>query len=379
MRGEVVYMYLYDLGAEVDLERVGELLHEQPQFEPVEIRKSAPHYVSLPRPLSVQFRPLDVETSRGPARVEMKARIFGIGAVSISLRVPFDVGGLADLIGWGALKVRVDGALVAPETLTRTYFTQIRNGLAGALVEPYPVSTEPEAFTVFAIDDLGARSGTESSERRTPTTIETLLLKDRRTLAGLVAGEPAPDRLSAEEVEDNLRYVYRYYNDDLVVVDWDYALVVEPSGHSGDILYVMELANLQLLELRAYDGYLDGVLDKAYDDLNKFYGRRGVFRSARDIQRDLSEARIDLTRVTDEIENIGKIYGDWSLAKLHVGLTERFHTREWQRVVESKMQTLNELYELASHEVEGRRALLLEGMVIGLFIVDVLLVYLSIR
>jgi hypothetical protein len=199
--------------------------------------------------------------------------------------------------------------------------------------------------------------------------------KDARLLAGIVASERRPERLSDEEVHDNLRTWFRYYVDDLVIVDWDRALVVEPSGKYDDVLTVMETANLELLELRAYDRYLDTVLEEAYEDLTRFYGRGGLFRSARNVQEELSNARIDLVRVTDTINNIGKIFGDYYLAKLHVGLAERFHLKEWETIVREKMATLNELYTLASHEVEHRRGMAIELSIVALFIVDLVLIY----
>lgn len=365
MKGEVVYNFIYDLGAEVDLQRVGEILDERPHPEQLEIRKTAPKYVDLPRPLTLRLRPVTRATTLGPRTFDVQVRVFGIGAVSVTLKLAFDVPDLAALIPFGPLRLVDAEAREQPlETTTREIVEKIRHDLDPALVEHYPGTTEPETYVVFAVQDAS------------PYDPSSLLAKERQALAGLLGGEPDWKRLSREEVEDNLRYWYRYYEDDLVVVDWDYALVVEPSGKWNDVLYVCELANLQLLELRAYDRYLDEVLDKAYADLDRFFGRKGLFASAREIQMALSEARIDLTRVTDEINNIGKIFGDWFLAKLHVGLTSRFHLPEWESIVREKMEALDGLYGLATHEVEHRRSMFLEVLIVLLFVIDLVLIYL---
>lgn len=365
MKGEVVYSFIYDLGAEVDLKRVGEILNSRPESERPEIRKTAPKYVDLPRPLTLRLRPVTHETTLGPRTFDVQARVFGIGAVSVTLKLAFDVPDLAALVPFGTVKL-VDAQAKEREieTVTREILERMRPDLEPALVEHYPGAIEPETYVVFAVQDPA------------PYDAASLLQKERQALAGLLAGEPDWKRLSREEVEDNLRYWFRYYEDDLVVVDWDYALVVEPTGKWGDVLYVCELANLQLLELRAYDRYLDGVLDKAYADLERFLGRKGLFQSAREIQKDLSDARIDLTRVTDEINNIGKIFGDWYLAKLHLGLTSRFHLPEWESIVREKMEALDGLYGLATHEVEHRRSMFLEALIVLLFVIDLVLIYL---
>ena len=363
MRGEVVHLFLYDTGSEVNLDRVGELLNKHPAFEPLEIRKTAPRYVDLPKPLRLSFSPIFLDTNLGTLQFNISARIYGIGAVAFTLRTEFRVATVADLIPWGLLRMRNDrGELQSLETLCRTYFDQILAGMKDALVEPYLVVAEPESYTVFVVTDYEGD-------------VMNLLERDARPLAALLSGEPQPDRLGPEEVADNLRHWYRYYENDLVVVDWDYALVVEPSGKYEDVLYIMEIANLQLLELRVYDHYLDMVLDKAYDDLERFFSRGGIFKSARDIQIALADARIDLIRVTEGIENIGKIFGDWYLAKLYLGLSERFHVKEWEKTVQEKLEVVEDLYALATHEVEHRRGVLLESLIVLLFVLDLVLIF----
>ena len=48
------------------------------------------------------------------------------------------------------------------------------------------------------------------------------------------------------------------------MLTWDNALVVEPAADDHDIEYVLEFANAQLLELRAFDAMLDAELPKMY-------------------------------------------------------------------------------------------------------------------
>jgi len=81
----------------------------------------------------------------------------------------------------------------------------------------------------------------------------------------------------------------------------------------------MELANLQLAELEAYDRILDDSLDRAYRDLAaRPLSRRGQ------ILRELREIRIDLARFSDELSNITKFFGDWHLAHIYENISCRF-------------------------------------------------------
>lgn len=365
VKGEVVWTFLFDTGGEVDLGRIGDVLQLTPSFEPVPVRRAAPRNIDLPRPLSVRFPKVRRPTTLGDREFDLAARIYAIGAVAVNLRMPVDVP------DWGKLRDAADLAVLdaageeaSLETVARDLFAQIRSSIAHAIVEEYAVATAPESYVAYCVTDPSAP-------------VENLLYKERRQLAALLANEPDPSRLGPEEIEDNLRYWFRYYEDDLVIVDWDYGLIVEPTGKYEDVLFVMELANLQLLELRTYDAFLDGVLDRAYDDLSRFYQPGGIFRSARDLQEELSNARIDLIRVTDDIHNIGKIFGDYFLAKVYVGLTQRFHLSEWEESLARKLEALEGVYTLASHEVEHRRGVLLEGTIVLLFVLDLALLVLT--
>lgn len=358
--GELVHLFLYDLGGEVKLTDAARLLTSSTSAGRVEPGKSAPPYMELTRPLVVNYPAREIATTQGPVLANVEAHVYGIGAVGVTLRMPFSKPDLVGVKEFSQLRIASGPTL---DQVAREVADGIAQVLRPALVETYVASVDPETYLVIVL----TRTDRHATE---------LLLHERELLAGIVAGEKRPERLSSEEVLDNLRTWFSYYSDDLIIVDWDRALVIEPSGKYDDTLTVIETANLELLELRVYDRYLDAVLENAYNDLTRFYGRGGLFRSARNVQEELSNARIDLVRVTDTINNIGKIFGDYYLAKLHLGLTERFHLREWETIVREKMATLNELYTLASHEVEHRRGVVLESMIVLLFVVDLVLIYL---
>lgn len=362
LQGEVVYQFVYDTGGEIDLDRVGDLLNAHPAFEPLEITKTAPRWVELPKPLVVRFPETTRPTNLGPLAFRLEARIYRVGAVGFALRLPVQAERLEDLLPYGNLRHRTATGDLDLETIVRAYYDELRRGLAPAIVEPYEATIEPENYVVYAITSL-------------PGGVANALVKERRALAGLLAGEADPARLADEEVEDNLRYWYRYYENDLVVVDWDYAFVVEPTGKYGDLLTLFEIVNLQLLELRVYDRVLDRILDKSYDDLKRFYARGGMFRSARELQQTLSDVNLDLQRVTDAVDNIGKIFGDWYFAKVYAGASERFHLSDWELSVRDKLTTVSRLYELATHEVEHRRAIVLEAAIVLLFVLDLILLF----
>lgn len=356
MRGEVVHMSLFDLGAELDLDRVQAILGRTPEAAPLVSRSPTPAYAALPRPREVRFGGPDGPADGARAQVEVRVHFVGVAVVRI--RIPFEVEGVADLAPLFA-GMRVRG--VPPKEAARRWFEELRPDLEAATVEPYPALAEPETYTVFCVTDGDP---------------QVLLGRDRDTVAALIAGEP-PGRLVPAIVDSALKHTFRYYRDDAVVMGWDHALVAARPGQYEDVLDVMELANLELLEFRTYDDYLDRRLDASFAALDRLWAPGGLFRSARGALKDISELRVDFARLTDNLHDTGKLFGEWYVAKLHSHLREAFHLASWERAVATKMQTLEDMFQLAEEEANHRRNLILEAMIVMLFVLDLLLLFLK--
>jgi hypothetical protein len=189
-------------------------------------------------------------------------------------------------------------------------------------------------------------------------------------VAALLTQEPEIDRLSHQESEESTQRAISYYEHDLVVVDWDAALIIDKPNCFDEPLYVMELANLQLAELEAYDRLLDDALERSYRDL----GVQGI-RSRRDVMRELRELRIDLARFSDELQNITKFFGDWHVARIYEAIAARFHLSDWHRTIEEKVKTLDDLYQLARSDQQNRWMLMLEIAIVVLFIIDLVALF----
>src|SRR5205814_6136455 len=101
--------------------------------------------------------------------------------------------------------------------------------------------------------------------------------------------EPDPSRLSDQEMIESTGKYFSYYERDIVVMDWDAALIVDEPRYFDEVLYIMELANLQLAELEAYDRILDAAVDRSYRDLStsRFRGMQTT-----GVQRELREIRV---------------------------------------------------------------------------------------
>ena len=117
----------------------------------------------------------------------------------------------------------------------------------------------------------------------------------------------------------------------------------------------MELANVQLEELEAYDVFIDEALERAYRDLSSPRSpRRGG------ILRELKTLRIDLARFSEELSNITKFFGEWHLARVYENTARLFHLADWHRAIDEKLKTLDSLYEMLKQDRDQRLMVWLE-------------------
>jgi tRNA isopentenyl-2-thiomethyl-A-37 hydroxylase MiaE len=291
-------------------------------------------------------------------QIQQSIKVFNIGAISILIRVPFQVEKIEDLVDYHEPKF-TQGSI---EELARQLAEKARHELEPYCVQPVQYLSQVENYTVFCLHELPDNEDLASFQA------EEWLETNRREVAGLLTEEANTTYLSEQEATESTGQYLTYYRHDLVVVDWDAALIVGEKEGLDDILHIMEVANVQLVELSAYDRLLDESLEKAYRDLAK---RR--VKVSREIHRNLREIRVDLARFSDELSNITKFFGDWHLARIYTSLSNRFHLADWYRVIREKLRALGDLYQLLQQDWVNFWMVLLEATIVLLFILDVIL------
>jgi hypothetical protein len=293
-----------------------------------------------------------VQTSAfGQVAIERTVSVSRIGAISVRLRVPFQGRTLAELVGYHDLAAA--GGQI--ETLARAVASDVHRELGPWWVRPRPELPPEEAYTVFCL---------ETPLRDTAQWLDL----HRREVAALVTQEADPSLLSEQEAAETTARNLSYYRHDLTVVDWDAALLIDQRQGHEETLEIIELANLALAELEAYDASLDQVVEGAYRDL------AGRPRGRARLLRGLGELRIDHARAGEALGNATKFIGDWHLARVWSALADRFHLSDWSRTTGSKLRILDDLYQVLAQEQQYRWMLGLEVTVVLLFLADLIIV-----
>jgi hypothetical protein len=356
--GRVVYLYAYDVAYEMKRLPVHELLGQPMAQFSVDASKRSPRHLFFFRPQMVRLPPMERIGPRGPVRVERTVKLLPVGALSVTVSVPFVVNSIEDLVVYHDLEFS-NGSL---QQEVRQLADEARQELARYFIKPAPQLADEEAYTVFCIDSpLAAEDGH-------PLGAEDWLAQHRREVAALLTQESDIRQLSRQEAKESTDRYLSYYQNDLAVLDWDAALAVQEPNQLDELLYILELANLQLAELEAYDRLLDIALERSYRDL-----ARPARRARGEVFQQLREIRIDLARFSDELSNITKFFGDWHLARIYQNISARFHLADWHRTIDEKLKTLDDLYQLLNQDRINNWMLSLEVTIVALFVLDLIL------
>ncbi len=352
--GEVVYLYAFDVANEIITPRVRDILSEKPF--PFEIRpdRTLPKDIPLYRPLAIVPQPPKALFAGAPLRLLI--RIYDVGVVTVMMRSEVQVKHPGELMRFH--NPALDDGLPL-DRVAVSFCAKVCDSLQDTIIGRNQRQPFPEAYTVFCITELNGA-----------TDVNVWLGEHRREIAGLLTETPA-DLLSESQVAEVLRIQRSFEKSDLAVIDWDAALVVDLRGYVDDVLYALELANLQLEEFRIMDQRLDEYLDRAYDDLE----RRGwgVFGAANKTLRHLRRFRVDVAKLADEVTHITKFFGDWHLARVYLGARDRFYLDQWRTSVEQRLAQLDKLYSVVHTEVNEQRMLWLEIIIVIFFAVDIVI------
>jgi hypothetical protein len=364
MRGEIVWYYAYDVAFEAAMPKVREALAGLSEYRKPGRYRKVPESISTFMPLVRELAPRPLPEGRVPEglpklrEVSTRLKLFSVGAVSAEVRMPFEVGAIDDLIALRELGEDSDGPV---RKLAVELVGDFVESIACGLVRPTGELGRCEMYTVLCITEAdGLSEGTAS-----------WLAATRAQVAAFLLGERNAVKLSAGQIDETVRMSYSYTNADLAVVDWEAMLLVDTATEYDELLYMAEVANLQMAELRVHDEALDRAVDRAYDDLERHRKSPSLFRPSAKLAHGLRQEMMDLAHMSDEILNLSKHFGDWYLARIYMALRTRFHLTEWETQLERKLKTVSTMYELIARNTTDRTMVVLETIIVLLFVVDV--------
>jgi hypothetical protein len=351
VRGAAVVYRLYDVGFEIHLDRAVEALAASgpARLRPVRGEAQAIQIANPPVTITLGAEPIEAPGACGPA--EVAARIFDFGVVSLRLHIPAEEMPWADFVEFGnAIDIGIDLSPIFDRHLKALLERM------GPAVERPDIKPVTEDYIVFRItgDNFPPDAWDDAN-------IAPLLLNERRPLSETARRELLPHRFS-------------YYTDDLTILTWDNALIIEPAVDDADVQYILEFANAQLLELRVYDAILDAQLPEVYDRVAAARGRAGLLRGRyAAILADLQALVADSTELVERVESALKVTDDVYLARIYSAALDIFRGRDWRAAIDRKLAIIRETYLMLNAEAQATRSEAIELLIVVLITAEILL------
>ncbi len=352
-KGKILVYRFYELGSEVDLAKAATLVQQRQNTTRFRLdRPGAQAMVVAVEPLTVHMGPVGVTIEDREVSAELDVRVWHYGGVSLCFQIP-----LAEGTTWPEL-VRLAHWLERDkgiDALARTRAREFQRDIASAIpvLNDWPTH---EDYVVYFLQEVdGISDGA-------------LQLFEKVDVPALMLAEPK-ERLSDQIRRQVREGVSQYSRDDMALIDWNCALVVEPSG-SMDVPTVLEFANSQLLEMRYYDDLLDTRLDALYKSVA---GKRpGILSNAYSkLGEEAGQMYLEIAEVVENVENSLKVVGDFYLANVFRSASARFRFKDWQTSIDEKLRNMAEMSKLLHSQVSESRSHWLEIIIILLIAVEV--------
>lgn len=359
-RASIIRTVLFDVGDELVLERAEALLSAGEPTQRLRLSRTGADSLAIKSlPLDVGLEPAEVELEGGQRLKRTSTRLYDYGTVAVRYRYQIQPGAtLAELLPllselYDSPRPQADARAVVDALLPRLGDALLRGALRPSAM----------VYTVIYVEAFAGH----------PTAAE--VLGQRDVLAKLLQGEVAERPMAAGELVERLRCAFSYLDDDLVLVDSEVAFVLEPTG-TEDVVDVLEFAAAHLINLRSYDELLDQELERIFDDVFGVRSpKRLLWSPYGPLVRQVQRRWLEITEVTERLDNSVKVVGDAYLARVYRGAVERFGIPLWRDAVLRKQSRVAQMYELFMGQLETRRTMLLELAIVILIVLEIVLFF----
>ena len=361
MERAALHLYqLYDLSDSIDLEVAADLLAaDTTRMRPIATRGGS---IDMPQlPLEISMGQPQVTLAGSALRGRLHARIYDLGILSLRLMLPLPENctwdDAADLLGQAqsyspSVMAIFDQALVT-----------LRETLDPAFVRPN-TTVRSEDYRILLVERLG--EGKPAAQLARDPLLLRVALGERRPLSDAVRALAVP---------------LSYYEDDLMLLTWASAVVIEPeAGARDDATFLLEFANVQLLAFRTYDAEVERDLARITPRLARDRtGRRIWSGTTTRFLHEIHGLIADITDASTRAENALKVTEDVYWNRVYTAALSVLRVEVWRTGIAEGLSVLRQTASLLNDEVEAARTTLLEGLVILLILLELIVAVLGLR
>lgn len=359
--GKLTLYQLYEISDEIDLNLAQTCLAEPTAHRrtPPRVRQSESIQIAQP-PLRIELGTVAIALSKMSLTGTLRASLYDLGAVAIAIELS-----LPQPTNWTTVADLLGNTKEPPEALHNRFLTtleELERVLQPALTQPRRAAIV-EDYRIITVERLvGDVSVANLSEH---PLVKAALLGEQRLLSQSAMG---------------LITSMSYYPDDLALLSWNGALLIEPEPlAAATAVDLIEFANVELLLMRCYDAVLDAELPQMYQRIAREQHRfelplvRPYSQLLHDVQRLVAE----VTEVTERVDNALKVTDDVYWNRLYTAILNVLRVNEWRGGVEHKLALLRETYSMLHNEADAERASALEWTIVLLILFEILMALLG--
>lgn len=351
LRGSISILSLYDVCEEIRLKELPPFIRGKavtPSF-----KHTAPEYVRFERPPVIEaIEPVVIQSGEC---FDAALQYYDYGVISLLLRFPFrcEWKGLQELAAQWVSSSTFD-------ELSRQIVRERAAAIRPALVRPYEHWLDED----YCIFHVLCGPGMEPAAK--------ILAKHSEDIAQIVRGETGV--LSESERAEVMQASMSYYPNDLTVIGWNAAFVLDTEQGGEATRLLLEYANSQLLQFRHYDELLTRELREVYRFIER---RAGVFAGwrMRPAATRLRTIVLEVTELTERTTAALKFVGDMFTARLYKLSVARIGVADFQMLVADKLRTAEDLYSVMIDQFQQARGFVLEVMVVIILIIELAFVF----
>ncbi len=361
IRVAALHLYqLYDVAYSIDLERARvTLATPSARVRPVVTRGASIDIAQLP--LEISMGSVEVSLGGVAHNAVLFARIYDLGIIAFRLVLLF-----REEMTWSSAINMLSETQPYPLVVIESFehgLEILRKTLAPAMMRPNDV-VRTEDYSIFVIEKLG--DGPLASQLARNSWVLRAALGERKRLAPSIW---------------SLATTLSYYEDDLILLTWASALMIEsdPSARD-DATLLLEFANAQLLSFRTYDAAVERELERITPRLGRLSKVRWPFSNAS--QGFLSEVHTliaDITEHSTRVENALKVTEDVYWNRLYAAALLALRVETWRTGIAETLDVLRQMAGLLHDEEQVARATLLEVLVIALIAVELVVAIIGLR
>lgn len=351
---------LYDVGDSVDLDFARTLLATpSTRIRPVQSRGAS---IDIPHlPLEISMGEVDLRLGARDLHGQIHARVFDLGILSfrLALRLPA-------ALAWeeaGDILAEVQNFPPGVVQIFESALKTLRQALDTAVQKPN-ATVQTEDYALLLVADMAPG-------------IPAAQLGKHPMLLQVALGERRPLSTSAASLATTLSY----YEDDLILLTWAAAIVIEPDAQAReDASFLLEFANVQLLAFRSYDAQVENDLARITPRIARQRRPRWPLTSAptRFLHEVLSLIA-DTTDANARVENALKVTEDVYWNRVYMAALATLRVNTWRQSIAEALSVLRQTAALLNDEAEITRQNLLEGLVILLILLELIVAVIGLR